>query len=249
MTAAKAKAADEGTAEEDSQRRERVKARWSMLRQALLGTTATDGVNNSKGGGSSAADDHNNNNDRFNEHSMNAFPGFQVLDRTVISRDEDKTSAAYNDDILNDENYWDIVQNSYTSTRGHKVQFLTREATEQQTNNNHKQQSQKSTIQSRVEALLSHRNHGVDNTGNVRVWDAEGTLAGFLLSVVLDGHGNDESSEGSSSGQAGQLSNLRENLRSMLITNASRNDTTGQEGTSCNLLELGAGQAGLAGLA
>jgi len=202
-----------------------------MLRQALLGS--------SHGGGDAAGSKHgtdNTNASRFHDHSMNSFPGFRVLDRTTLPH-EDRGNISNGAQIECDEN-WDIVQNSYTSTKGHEVHFLTREAKEQQTTN------QQSTVQSRMEALLSHRNYGVDNTGNVRVWDAEGTMAGFCLSVVLDG---DDEHESEGNEQAIKLSDLRKNLRSILTTD-SANDAEGINPT-CNLLELGAGQAGLAGLA
>eukprot|EP00578_Thalassiosira_sp_NH16_P007259 CAMPEP_0181126682 /NCGR_PEP_ID=MMETSP1071-20121207/27771_1 /TAXON_ID=35127 /ORGANISM="Thalassiosira sp., Strain NH16" /LENGTH=446 /DNA_ID=CAMNT_0023212323 /DNA_START=29 /DNA_END=1369 /DNA_ORIENTATION=- len=168
----------------------------------------------------------------FHEHSMNSFPGFQVLDRTVLPRENNGDESLTG----RDEN-WDIVQNSYTSTtEGHKVHFLTREVKGQ-----HPQQS---TIKSRMEALLSHRNFGVDNTGNVRVWDAEGTLTGFLLSTVLDG---DAVRELEGYEQARDLLNLRKTLRFML-RDVSAADAPLIKAT-CNMLELGAGQAGLAGLA
>eukprot|EP00571_Detonula_confervacea_P007456 CAMPEP_0172314910 /NCGR_PEP_ID=MMETSP1058-20130122/23496_1 /TAXON_ID=83371 /ORGANISM="Detonula confervacea, Strain CCMP 353" /LENGTH=458 /DNA_ID=CAMNT_0013028863 /DNA_START=78 /DNA_END=1451 /DNA_ORIENTATION=+ len=222
----------EATETADTQRRERVKARWSMLRQALLGTSSASGS-----GGCDASDNSNGAADhsdgRFHKLSMNSFSGFQVLDRAVLPCDENDEQE---NGLLSTEGNWDIVQYSYTSTEGHKVKFITREAKEKQQTN---QQSQKSTIQSRVEALMSHRNYGVDNTGNVRVWDAEGTLAGFLLSVVLDG---DDVLGGDC------LSDLRKNLRSIL-TDTSMKDTARGRKATCNLLELGAGQAGLAGLA
>ena len=201
--------------DEDSRRRERVKARWSMLRQALLK-------------GSSAV---------TNEHSMHSFPGFQVLDRTIIPSNKDENNG--NSGVAGDEQ-WDMVQYSYTSSKGHNAKFNTREAKEQTQQND----KQNSTIQSRMEALLSHRNHGVDNTGNVRVWDAEGTLAGFLLSLILDGV-DDMYSE---IAQSTELSTVREHLRSILMHSTSPSDINGQSTSPCNLLELGAGQAGLAGL-
>ena len=46
-----------------AKKKERVKARWSLLREALIGSQ------------SSAA---------TSKHSMNSFAGFQVLDRKVI---------------------------------------------------------------------------------------------------------------------------------------------------------------------
>ena len=206
----------------DIQKKERVKARWGLLRQALLGNDTTNCNTSNK-----------NDKGRFsNEHSMNSFPGFKVLDRTILPRNS-------NDDENNDiDDNWDIVQYSYTTTNGHTIKFQTREAKEQQPTN-----EQKSTIQSRVEALLSHRTHGVDNTGNVRVWDAEGILAGFLLSTMLNGGDStvlelDEQTDA-------HLSDLRNSLHSILNIE----DGSTEDQTTCNVLELGAGQAGLAGLA
>jgi len=213
-------AGNDGIDAADIQKKERVKARWGLLRQALLGNDTTN-CNAS----------NTNDKGRFsNEHSMNSFPGFKVLDRTILPNDDK------NNDI--DDN-WDIVQYSYTTSNGHRIQFKTREAKEQHPTNN----EQKSTIQSRVEALLSHRTHGVDNTGNVRVWDAECTLAGFLLMLNCGGKDNDTLELDEQTDE--QLANLRKSLHSIL--NIEDGSTENQ--TTCNVLELGAGQAGLAGLA
>ena len=215
----------------NAEKQARVKARWGLLRQALLGTKD----NNTKDGGCTNTE----------QHSMHSFPGFQILDRTILSHDDALRAMMDNDTITSltndcdsDADTWDIVQYTYTSknTR-HRVQFHTREAAT-------KQQHEKSTtIQSRMEALLSHRNYGVDNTGNVRVWDAESTLSGFLLSLVMDNddgvHETKEDDE--------QLLDLKKILRSTLLTTYSpRKETTM---STCNLLELGSGQAGLCGLA
>ena len=241
MTAETAAANSGADTVDEEQKNERVKARWAMLRQALLGKDACGGAKKDNQNGSSGG--------RFNVHSMNSFPGFKVLDRTIFPQ----SSSNYIDDNLgndihsnDDDDNWDIVQYTYTSTKSsrHKVQFLTREAKEQQAN----QQQTPSTIQSRVEALLSHRTYGVDNTGNVRVWDAEGTLSGFLLSIVLDGEGKVDLHELDGNGQSIQLIELKEKIYSMLICNDARGESGGIEPT-CKLLELGAGQAGLAGLA
>ena len=211
--------AGEGIDAADIQKKERVKARWGLLRQALLGNDTTN-CNAS----------NTNHKGRFsNEHSMNSFPGFKVLDRTILPN---------NDKNNNIDDNWDIIQYSYTTSNGHTIQFTTREAKEQQPTN-----EQKTTIQSRVEALLSHRTHGVDNTGNVRVWDAELTLAGFLLSTMLNGD-NDTVLELDEQTDA-QLANLRNSLHSILNIE----DGKTEDQTICNVLELGAGQAGLAGLA
>ncbi|KAL3788734.1 hypothetical protein HJC23_012290 [Cyclotella cryptica] len=205
------------TSDEALARKERVKARWSILRRALIASSPDESLST-------------NDTTHPNSYSMNSFPGFGVLDRTPV----DGTPSIFQSfDIDNLE--WHVVQNSYTSRNGDKIQFYTREV---------KQQSQKMKRQ----ALLSHRNYGVDNTGNVRVWDAESTLAGFLLDVILD------ESEDVGAAKVGlsledradrlvNLTSLRKDLRSIFLTS-----TAEENCNSCSVLELGAGQAGLAGL-
>lgn len=218
----------------NAERQARVKARWGLLRQALLGGGAKD--RDTKVGGCT---------NNTEQHSMHSFPGFQVLDRTILSHDDGAVRVVMNNDTAilstnecdSDSDAWDIVQYTYTSTNtGHKVQFHTREAAT-------KQHEKSTTIQSRMEALLSHRNYGVDNTGNVRVWDAEGTLGGFLLSLVMD---NDDGVKETEEDDE-QLLDLKKVLRSTLLTTYSTRQETTM--SSCNLLELGSGQAGLCGLA
>ena len=212
-----------------AKRKERVKARWSLLREALIGSQ------------SSAA--------AKNKHSMNSFAGFQVLDRTVIQdTDEysDLLAKCHNVDEGQDgeeSSSWDFVQNSYTCKQGGKIQFVTREVKQSQ-----QECTSQSSMKSRVEALLSHRNHGVDNTGNVRVWDAEATLAGFLLSVLLSEEFDNDSETDQETSELTKVLDLRSRIKTALFANEeSICANVGQE--TCNILELGAGQAGLAGLA
>ena len=152
-----------------------------------------------------------------------------------------------------DDGGWVMVRNSYTSSSGREVQFVTRESSsdhhhQQPSSQQHRQSreeatkatrpSPSSTMHARVESLLSHRRYGVDNTGNIRVWDAEGTLAGFLLSVILedDEDGCDEHDAVGGGGpevadvermsstpvdDAG-VSRLRKDLRSLLTTRKRR---------------------------
>lgn len=269
----------------DAQKRKRVKARWGMLRKAILGSSpssSSSGTGSGAGGDANAtshkSDDSssgNGSNSRFHELSMNAFPGFRVLDRTVLLGAAKDGTVVFDEDILRDDSgcdnhdesrRWDVVQNSYASPGGRVVQFLTRETKQEDERRPYHQQvgggpkdkksgRRKSTIQTRMEALLSHRHHGVDNTGNVRVWDAEGTLAGFLLSLVLDcGEHGDNGDDVGSLAEVNQknirLMELRRDIRAMLVANDTSGASTdgGAKYPTCNLLELGAGQAGLAGL-
>jgi len=215
-----------------AKKKERVKARWTLLREALIGSQ------------SSALK---------NKHSMNSFAGFQVLDRTFIQDvaeysdlvEKCKNADEGQDGEASSFESWDFVQNSYTCKRGGKIHFVTREVKLQPQQS--QQQFTSQSMKSRVEALLSHRFHGVDNTGNVRVWDAEATLAGFLLSVLLseefDGFGcTDLETE-----ELTKVMDLRSRIKTALF--ADENTCADDSQETCNILELGAGQAGLAGLA
>lgn len=205
---------------DETDKKQRVKARWALLFKALNGSASID-------------DDNNEGTDSY---SMNSFPGFGVLQRTVVDDNECKQYRSYA--TADEIGEWNIIQNSYTTANNSVIQFYTREV---------KKQSQ----QMKREALFSHRKYGVDNTGNVRVWDAESTLAGFLLDMILDEgedrvniieHGIDSSLEDRAA-HVVNLSSLKDSLHSVLLNG---NDD-GRK--SCNILELGAGQAGLAGLA
>lgn len=226
--------------EPDVERKERVKLRWALLRQALLGSASSPPASSHDESIPTDATGVNGGAITGTEYSMNSFQGFGVLDRRILS-DKEATAQlwyqkTFNGCTANTKNTdeWSIVHNSYTTNKGKNITFPTREVKQSQ-------QSQ-STIQDRVEALLSHRTHGVDNTGNVRVWDAEATLAGFLLSVVFNG--TDTVGCNGNGVDNTNLSSLKDNLHSML-TNTGTNE---KEETINNILELGAGQAGLAGL-
>ncbi len=212
-----------------AEKKERVKARWSLLRNALMGSQ------------SSAAK---------NKHSMNSFAGFQVLDRTLIQDSyQHPELLAWCHNTIKDEGQdggasssWDFVQNSYTSNEeGGQIQFITREVKQ------HTLTTSQSSIKIRVEALLSHRKNGVDNTGNVRVWDAEATLAGFLLSVLLSEEHSDVLDSDQETSVSVNIIDLTSRIKTALFRNEESICADGQE--ICNILELGAGQAGLAGLA
>mmetsp|Transcript_8 Transcript_8/g.25 ORF Transcript_8/g.25 Transcript_8/m.25 type:complete len:545 (+) Transcript_8:51-1685(+) len=262
----------ESNADLEAIRKERVKARWSMLRHALLGTKYTPPTTSDCGTSVASEINHSDEHKGKNggEYSMNSFPGFEVLERKFIPnanyyleicnedgdnyRQDDGTS--HDAPTISSSGEWGIVRNIYTSQGGYKIQFLTRENI-QQHEKNQQHNLEKFSMKERVEALLSHRNHGVDNTGNVRVWDAESTLAGFLLSTLFESNAdygvipedNEEDEK-----ESLVLSELRKTIRSILLANVpivSQHDPPYSEGNQsrCNVLELGAGQAGLSGLA
>ena len=200
---------------DEAHKTDRVKARWAILRRALLDSSSTD-----------KAAPSNDSNKTDNLYSMNSFPGFGVLNRTVVNDESHKYQSFATTD---EDGEWNIVKNSYTSNNI-IVQFHTREA---------KTLSQKM----KREALFSHRKYGVDNTGNVRVWDAESTLAGFLVDALF-GVGEDIAFvQGADVYNNDNFSSLKKHLRMILL----RNDDSDSQ--NCSILELGAGQAGLSGLA
>ena len=214
-----------------TKKKERVKARWSLLREALIGSQ------------SSAA---------ASKHSMNSFAGFQVLDRKFI-QDSDELSDLFakcrnniDEGQDNEGASWDFVQNSYTCKQGRKIQFITREVKRPHLQSEQHVTTSQSSMKSRVEALLSHRNHGVDNTGNVRVWDAEATLAGFLLSLLLSEDLGDFGDSRLETSEITKIMDVRSKIRNALFAHDESNH---DDIETCYALELGAGQAGLAGLA
>ncbi|KAL7494925.1 hypothetical protein ACHAWT_004552 [Skeletonema menzelii] len=214
-----------------AKKKERVKARWSLLRETLMGSKSFAATS---------------------KHSMNSFAGFQVLDRKFIE-DSGELSDLFARCPNLDEGQdggalssWDFVQNSYTCKEGRKIQFITREV-KRLHQQSEQQLTSQSSMKSRVEALLSHRNHGVDNTGNVRVWDAEATLAGFLLSVLLCEEFDDLGYYYQETSEISKIIGLRSRIKNALFAHGECISTDGCAET-CNVLELGAGQAGLAGL-
>lgn len=92
-----------------------------------------------------------------------------------------------------------------------------------------------------LDALFSHRTHGVDNTGSVRVWDAESILARCLLAPTFlscsDQHRQNITHPHSPATSFGI------GLQSILSR------LNHSDASSLRVVELGCGMAGLAGLA
>lgn len=86
-----------------------------------------------------------------------------------------------------------------------------------------------------LKALTSQRHYGVDNTGNTRIWDSEGTLAYCLFSPQT----------------LPPMLGLQEifSLAKPLSQAVRRNHTGPRYKSALNVVELGAGMAGIAGLA
>ena len=230
----------------DLEKEERAKARWTMLRNALL---------KKKNGG---VDDDVISSSNY---SINAFPGFNLLDRTIFNSstdsDGDTPPTTTTTTVTNrDDHEYHLVRNSYTpnsrtNANPRPISFITRET-------------------SIIDPYSHIKYNGIDNTGNVRVWDAESTLAAFILSIILDDYEDivellkvkiDENDTADEHQQRRSIVHLRRDIRSMIMTrprtsllrdNSSSSSSNPQSSLSddaCNILELGAGQAGLAALA
>jgi hypothetical protein len=230
----------------DLEKEERVKARWAMLRNALIKKK-----NLGDGGGA----DEDVILSSSSNYSINAFPGFNLLTRTIFNSTGDDCDTPSQAPVTNQDHHeYHLIENSYTpsnnTSNSRPISFITRETT--------------------IIDPYSHiKYNGIDNTGNVRVWDAESTLAAFLLSIILDDDQDivellkvkiDESCANEQQ-QHQSIVHLRKDIRSMIMTRPrssllrnsnSNNNKSPQSSLSddaCNILELGAGQAGLAALA
>lgn len=226
----------------DLEKEERAKARWTMLRNALL---------KKKNGG---ADDDVISSSNY---SINAFPGFNLLDRTIFnsSTDNDGDTPPTTTTATNrDDHEYHLVRNSYTpnsrtNANPRPMSFITRET-------------------SIIDPFSHVKYNGIDNTGNVRVWDAESALAAFLLSIILDDYEDivellkakiDENDTADEHQRRQGIVNLRRDIRSMIMTrprtfllrdnSSSSNPQSSLSDDACNILELGSGQAGLVALA
>ena len=216
---------------EATRKSSRAKARWDILRAALLGnqniaSSYADGSGGGMNGVSSA--------------SIHRFEGFQMLDRRVLSCSDGSNEndakiirlmhQTSNADGIRAESkiQYECVEysvdvplrpNEPHTSDGVAVKVRTRE--------------RKRNADQRVDinALLSHRHHGVDNTGQARVWDSESTLTHCLLRGSMP-----RDSESSAAFPLG--------IDSFISLAKSDNSS----GRTLRVIELGAGMAGLAGL-
>ena len=262
---------------------ERARARWSILRSALLGAATTAGTTNasSTGGGNVHGDGGNDANKsnakEVNSASIHRFAGFQLLGRRLVNEaavvgDMKNTAVAgsaclagssnengdrYDDGADKedeDELEYDYEYAEYTI----QVQLpppaaaIDDEDTEVGWNKTaikvrtrEKRQTKKHQIDLR--GLLSHRLHGVDNTGQSCVWDSESTLT-YCLFAGDDG--NNDSLDTAEGEKIMSIPTCPLAIDKLLSLAASVDvaDTATAKKTRIRVVELGAGMAGLAGL-
>ena len=275
---------DEEQQQQQTKKSERARARWSILRSALLGAANTAGTNtaSSTGGRNSNGDGGNDANKsnakEVNSASIHRFAGFQLLDRRVVKEaaveDTKKTAAAVSacradrsneegdryddgaDKEDEDELEYDYEYAEYTI----QVQLpppaaaIDDEDTEVGWNKTaikvrtrEKRQTKKHQIDLR--GLLSHRLHGVDNTGQSCVWDSESTLT-YCLFAGDDGNNDSlDTAEGEKKMNTPPLPLGIDNLLSLAApVHVADTKTAKKKRERIRVVELGAGMAGLAGL-
>ena len=245
----------------DSKSSERARQRWAILRSALLGAGTADANAHTADGTAGDKDgecDNNGSNSAAavvkSSASIHRFAGFQLLDRRVLDNNE---ISALNEEegIAGDDDEHEYEYAEYTipiplaSTTSVKVR--TRERRKQRTSSGtHSMGNTAISRKKRMRGLLSHRLHGVDNTGQSCVWDSESTLTHCLFaSSAADG--DTRCGDGSSSA-APSLPVLPLGIHSIMSlavkTNVSSENSAAKAKRKLRVIELGAGMAGLAGL-
>ncbi len=142
-----------------SHKSQRAKARWAILRDAILQDKVNVPSTTRQTNGSS-------------EYSIHRFPGFQLLRRELMKKRLSEKDCNWKF-TNNDDGTFDIVQyiievpEIVNKSRGKSIQILTRE----------RRSSSKVTIKE----MMSHVHYGVDNTGNTRVWDSSNVLAFIIM--------------------------------------------------------------------
>ena len=175
--------------EENSQR---AKARWSILRNAILHQKAQQKTISSCNSSST----NSNTNVVYNEHekySIHRFKGFNLLHRKLLEGEHIPSYLDYlvKDDDHNDTEYEiieydlpmpsiydttnidnDHMENKYCHDDNQGlIKFRTREK---------KQSNPLLGNKINIKDLMSHVHYGVDNTGNTRVWECSSVLAHLL---------------------------------------------------------------------
>ena len=187
---------------------DRAKARWAILRSALITSSK---ANNSKS---------NEDNSSVMKHSIHRFAGFGLLDHRIIPSPHTNDDNIIKEIGTNiDDDDFEFVEYTIPIQNGERsFSIRTRE---KRTFHHQKKKDLKS--------LMSHVHHGVDNTGQTRVWDSSNVLTYCLFRpspLCFSGCQTDSSLL----------------LFEKIISSCRQRD-------SISVVELGAGMAGLPSLA
>ncbi len=187
---------------------ERAKARWSILRDALLknqraykNTDST--IHNITSGNVSESTDISGT-VSVNKHSIHKFPGFQMLKRRTIQ----------NPMILDNNNEYEIFEyevpigiNAVREVAMHRGSDNNDEKNESKEIRNvgvskvhpcvlaRTKERKLNETRLSLQELTSHSHYGVDNTGNTRVWDCSNVLAALIMGkkILPDANLNESS--------------------------------------------------------
>eukprot|EP00978_Attheya_sp_CCMP212_P017920 scaffold48361_cov49-Attheya_sp.AAC.3 len=242
---------------QQQKKRERAKGRWKILQKALLGhaAAATNQTPPSTG-------PHNNNDSSTDASTKNGvssasihrFPGFQILQRNTVAIQDDSNIK---DIIMSNDNgggreCHECVEyavallvpkdNTHPRKEEDKEEWLLKFRTRERI-----PQSRRCGEDGKMDltSLISHRVHGVDNTGNAKVWNSESVLSHCLL------RGKPPQSSHGSTAETVAMRNMilpfgLENVMNLGILNPEENEMN--HPLPLRVVELGAGMAGLAGL-
>ena len=156
-----------------SHQSERAKARWSILRKALLNN---DGRPLISCNNTNRSDKKATSISSSKEHSIHRFAGFQMLKRRTIPKEDlqnmlllseidEKTKVEGSQESIVVE--YEMLFSSLDSPALSKITVRTLER-------------ETLGMKLSMKELMSHVHFGVDNTGNTRVWDCSNVLA-FLV--------------------------------------------------------------------
>ena len=172
----------------DSEKSKRAKARWAILRHALLNNVNTRTNKNAnaitaikqktKDEASAGREEYKKASNEENKYSIHRFHGFQLFDRTIL-------------DMHNDEGIMNAtVKNAAGDDDGsYKYEFIEYKIPIENGNDNHTDRQERQFVKVRtrektrqkkkvnIKDLMSHVYYGVDNTGNTRVWECSTILA------------------------------------------------------------------------
>lgn len=168
---------------EDDEISKRAKARWAILRNALLKNNIKKQVR-SKAHSSIVSKTGKIEDDKDNDigtYSIHRFEGFQVFNRTVIDKENTKDCHSV---LLHDSdgNNYEIVEYEIPTRKSNHMigsnyneHFIVKIRTREKIRQGVQQKVN-------IKDLMSHVYYGVDNTGNTCVWECSSILAYLVTS-------------------------------------------------------------------
>jgi len=217
---------------DNNQQSKRAKARWAILRKALLQSNSTSNSTTHDGSIIKQGSDTNirNGDDELAAtYSIHRFQGFNVFKRSILV----DTDINLKYDNTND--YYELAEYEIpimTTRNNNHASTMIKIRTREKTFNVGRKVS--------IKDLMSHVYYGVDNTGNTRVWNCSNVLAHLVtcpLSLPSSWNDNDDGRKNQPVPFVG-LSHILSLSQKSLISGMHR----------LRVIELGAGMAALPSL-